>query len=178
MIRKFLTTTLVILFLATLSVNAQLRIGFMNTQEVLNQLPEREKIENEINDFISQRQQQLQARTAAFQDSVAQYQENQSSMTEAQRKQREQELTDMQTELNELQQSYRMDVQRKRNELLQPIFDRINRAIEAIAKQRGLDFVINEATGMGESIVFYASNDSLDITEEVLNRVKSESTQN
>ena len=174
MFRKILSTISILLFVAAGPAAGQLKIGYMNPQEVLNQLPEKAEIEQQLNDLVEQKRQQLQNRTANFQDAVADYQENSSSMSEEQRNNREQELAEMEQALYNFQRSIQAEVQQRRNELLAPIFDRMDKAISEISEARGLDFVINEAVGTGESIIFFASDTTMNITQEVLNRMNSE----
>lgn len=174
MFRKILSTISILLFVAAGTAAGQLKIGYMNPQEVLNQLPEKADIEQQLNDLVEQKRQQLQNRTANFQDAVAEYQDNSSSMSEEQRNNREQELAEMEQALYNFQRSIQAEVQQRRNELLAPIFDRMDKAISEISEARGLDFVINESVGTGESIIFFASDTTMNITQEVLNRMNSE----
>lgn len=168
MYRKLLSTIFLFLFVASTTAFGQLKIGYMNTQEVLNQLPERTEIQQQLNSFIEEKRQELQQQTAAFQDSVAEFQQNQSAMSEQEVKQAEQRLSQMQASMNKFQQSIQQQIQQRRAELLQPLYNRMNEAIATVAENRDLDFVLNEATSAGENVIYYASSQRLDITDEVL----------
>jgi len=173
--RKLLGTTLLLLFVLSTTAFGQIKIGYMNTQEVLSQMPQRSDIEQQLNTFIQNKRQELQQRTAAFQDSVAAYQQNKSSMSEAQIQQEEQQLSQMEQSLNQYQQSLQQQIQQRRGALLQPLYDKMNEAISTVAENKNLDFVLNEATSTGENLIYYSSSKQLDITQEVLQLIKDTS---
>lgn len=176
MFRKLAITALLVLFVfAGSAAGQQIKVGFMNPQEVLSQLPERSDIEQELNSLVQQRRSELSERSSAFQQAVAQYQQNAASMSEEQRTKREEELATREEELMEFQQSIQQQIQQRRSELMAPIYSRMDQAIAAVAESRDLDFVINETTGFGDKIVYYSSDTTLDITQEVLNRMNNQS---
>lgn len=152
---------------------AQLTVGYMNPQEVLDQLPERDSIGQELQSFINQKQQQLQQRNTEFQQAVSEFQEQSSSMSEQERQQREQELANREQQLRQYQQEIQTQIQQKRSELLEPLLTRMDEAIKAVADSHDLDFVINKSTSSGESVIFYAAEGQKDITQEVLNKLKN-----
>ncbi|MDX1618338.1 MAG: OmpH family outer membrane protein [Balneolaceae bacterium] len=176
MFRKSLVAALILFFAHTAVVAGQsIRVGYMNPQEVLSQIPERADIENKLNSFIEQRRGELQEKSAEFQEAVAEYQQNSASLSEEQQAQREEELAAMEAELVKVQQNIRQQIQQRRAELMAPIYNRMDKAIATVAEGMNLDFVLNEATGVGENIIYYAAQEQLDITQEVLNQMNTES---
>lgn len=175
MFRKLVSSLSLFLFLITASTFGQINVGYMNTQEVLTQVPERDQVEKQMNDFIESKREEFQQRTKSFQDAVAEYQQNQANMSQAEREKQEQQLAQREQELNQFQQQLQQQIQQQRQKLLQPIYDRIDKAIAAVAEEMNLDFVLNEATNTGEEVIFYASDGKLNITQQVLERVKNKS---
>ncbi|MBN2730841.1 MAG: OmpH family outer membrane protein, partial [Balneolaceae bacterium] len=92
MIKKVLSTAVLFLFVASASAVAQVKIGYLDTQEVMSQLPEVEQVQEELSNFIAQKQQELTQKATAYQDEVAAYQSSRGSMSDQQVQQREQEL--------------------------------------------------------------------------------------
>lgn len=178
MFKKLLASIFLLLFVINISAFGQLKIGYMNTQEVLSQVPERSDIEQKLNSFVQEKRQELQQQTAAFQDSVAEYQQNQSAMSDAEAAQAEERLSQMEASMNQFRQSIQQQVQQRRAELLEPLYNKMNASIEVIAEQRNLDFVINEATSRGENVLYYKASQQMDITEEVLQQMNETSAQN
>ncbi len=167
-----------LLVLVSTTAYGQLRIGYMNTQEVLSQMPERSSVAEQLNTFIETKRQEFQQQTMAFQDSVTAFRENQASMSQQQAQQEQQQLSQMEASLQELQQNIQAQIEQRRSKLLQPLYNRMDEAIATVAEERNLDFVLNEATSAGENVIFYSANETLDITKQVLQQVQETSTQN
>lgn len=174
MFKKLGSLILLFLFLTSASAFGQVKIGYMNSQEVLSQMPERSDVEQELNSFVQQKRQELEDRTAAFQDSVATIQQNQGDLSEAQ----QQQLAQMEASLQQFQQSLQQQVQQRRSQLLQPLYEKMDQAIATVAENNDLDFVINEATSTGENVIYYSASQELNITEEVLQQINETSAQN
>lgn len=174
MFKKLGSLILLFVFLTSASAFGQVKIGYMNSQEVLSQMPERSDVEQELNSFVQQKRQELEDRTAAFQDSVATIQQNQGDLSEAQ----QQQLAQMEASLQQFQQSLQQQVQQRRSQLLQPLYEKMDQAIATVAENNDLDFVINEATSTGENVIYYSSSQELNITEEVLQQINETSAQN
>ncbi len=172
MTKKLLFSTSFFILLFSGSVAAQMNIGYMSTQEVLRQLPQTEQIQQELNQHIQEKRTEFREQTAAFRDAAAEYEANRTSMSPGEAQQMEQELTQMRAELSEFNETIRLEIQERRNELLMPILEQIDAAIAAIAESENLDFVLNESTNNGANIIFYASQNQMDITQSVLERVR------
>lgn len=178
MTKKFFSALTIILFLLTVHSQAQIKIGFMDVQAVMSELPEMNNVQTELEGFVTEKQQQLQDRTASFQEAVANYQENQDSMSQQQQTAREEELASMESDLRTFQQSLQTEIQQYRQQLLAPIYEGIDQAIANIAEEEDLDFVLNKATMRGENIVQFSAEETLNITNSVVQRINSQSNQN
>lgn len=172
MFKQLFLTVLVSMTLCVGAAAAQsLQVGYMNPQQVLNQLPESTNIEQQLNTLIQQRSQEFNRQATAFQEAVTEYQQNASSMTDQQRSQREQELSSMDAELAELQQSIQQQIEQRNTELMTPIYQRMDSALRVVAERMNLDLVLNEATSTGETIIYYSSDQNLNITQQVLDQM-------
>lgn len=178
MIKKLASLTFLVFFFISSSAFGQLKIGYLNAQEVLNQMPERPQVEEQLNSFIQERRQELEQRTTEFQDSVGEFQQNQENMSDSEIREEEQRLAQMEAEIGEFQQGLQQQIQQRRSRLLEPLYTKMNEAISTVAEQNDLDFVINEATGMGDNIVYYAASEKLNITDQVLQHINETSDQN
>lgn len=172
MTKKILLTASFLFAFCVTATTAQ-NIGYMNTNEVLAQLPKTQEIQTTLNQLIQQKQAELREKTTTFQDALADYQTNKASMSSAEVTQTEKNLQQLNQELNTFNQSVKQEIQQRRNELLLPVLEAIDQAITAVSEAKGLDMVINKATNTGASIIFYASDDQENITEEVLAKAKT-----
>lgn len=174
MFKKLVLTTTILLFaVAAATVAQQIKVGYMNPQEVLDQLPETTEIEQELNTLVQQKREELKTRSGEFQQALANYRQDSASMSEEQKSKREEELAGHEQELIQFQQTIQQQIQQRRAELMAPVYDRMDRAISAIAENMDLDFVLNETTGFGETIIFYASDQKLNITQQVLEHMNN-----
>ena len=166
--------TLLFALLLTVSVLAQPKVGYMNPQEVLDNLPEREAIERQLNQFLDQREAEFEERSIEFQNKMAEFQQEAPNLSEAETRRRQQELQTLDQELEEFQMRIQQELERRQSELLSPVLQEMNAVIETIAIEMELDYVLNESTSQGEVLLLHISPDSreeLNLTQRVLNRM-------
>lgn len=178
MIKKLLSTTCLFLLLLSSTAFGQLKVGYMDTQEVLSNLPQRSEVQQKLKSFIETKRGELEDRIGSFQDAVATYQQNKSEMSDQQAKQREKELAQQESEMREFQQNIQSQIQERRSSLLQPLYDAMDEAIASVAESNDLDFVLNKSTNSGENVIYYSADQQMDITQKVIQRVKETSAQN
>lgn len=162
---------LAVLMITSLSASAQIKIGYLNPQKVLDELPQTVALRQSMEQFIQQKQQELIELEKTVNDEYALFLQNAVNLEEVQLQSEQARLEGLRDELTQKQQSAEQEVQRKRAELLSPILEKMDEAVAAIAKEMNLDFVLNENTRNGDTILFYGQKD-LNITTKVINMVK------
>jgi outer membrane protein len=68
-----------------------------------------------------------------------------------------------------------LEVRRRQQELLRPLLAAIDTAISDVARELGLDYVLNELTTEGEMILLFVSQDGenrYNITNRVVQKLK------
>lgn len=175
MVRKLASIFFILLFVVSSSAFGQLKIGYLETQQVLSEMPGREQVERELNSFIQQKRQELEQRTIAFQDSVAEFQQNQGNLSEAQIQQEEQKLSQMEAEVSQFQQGLQRQIQQRRAELLEPLYSKMDEAINTVAERNDLDFVLNRSTGSGDNVIYYSASEKMNITQQVMQYINETS---
>ena len=167
-----LFAVLAVLLVMAAPIQAQeLKIGYLNPQDVLERMPETATIEKELNDLAQSRQTTFTTRVQKFQTDVQRFQQNASVMSNDARDKEEQRLIAEEEALQGLQMEIQQELANKRNELLRPVLEKIDTAISAVAKELSLTYVLNESTSQGESILLFISDDGktrLNITEKVI----------
>ena len=175
--KYFLLLAILILGSAATELYAQTRVGYINPQQVLRALPETEAVERRLSDLVQQKQNEFLQREESFLSKVRQVQEQiQAQLISEQELQRQQRLLEEeQEELYALLDSHQVEIRRRQQELLQPILRSIDEAIDAVAVELNLDYVLNESTNEGEMILLFVSSDSrssLNITDRVIQKLK------
>lgn len=166
--KKLLLLTLFVALPAVLS--AQLKVGVMDPDAVLDALPEAAQVQSELEQFIEQRQTAFQNRYQNWLTEITAFAEavEAGTISEADQRTEEERLTEIQEELNNLQMLIERQIQSRQNELFSPLLQRVESAMADVSAELGLDFVLNRASNTGDPIVYFSSQRAPDITERVI----------
>jgi outer membrane protein len=126
--------------------NAQTKIGYINTDELIPQLPDYKTVSTTIDSFKKQFMDVLQGMDKELQDKATAFQSKQATMTEAARLAAQGELTDIQKRAQTYNADATQKVQAKGAELMKPITDKVNAAISAVAKEKGYTYILDSGT--------------------------------
>lgn len=146
-----------------LNIQAQ-KFGYTNSNELLAELQEVKAANSSIQTFQEQLQKQGRARVEALQAKYEklQKQEKAGELSPKQLNEEADRLKKEEEDLAKLEQEMVQKVQEKKATTLQPILDRVNKAIQDVAKEQGIAYVFDSSAGM----LLYA-DDKLDITAAV-----------
>ena len=137
-----------------------LKIGYTNAEFILGNMPEAKQIESDLKDYESKLSAQLEAKTRDFQTKVQDYQRTAENMIPEVRMDKEQELQNLQQSIEKFRQDAQSSLQRKQGELLQPVYDKIQTAIDEVAKANGFTHVFNSGQPeVGLNILLYARDE-------------------
>lgn len=164
------------LFIALTAANVgyaqeEMKIGFVNPQAILAKMPEMRAVQQRLQNFTEQKQEELAAQEAKLQQELAAYQSKSSVISEEANQREQERLAQLQQELITASQEAEQALQQRREELLGPLFEQIGTAIDTVAKQKNLSYVLNTTTSTGDLIILYASEEfqsNYDITEDVM----------
>lgn len=132
----------VMMFVTVGTVSAQ-KVASMDYEAVLSAMPETKKMTTDLDTFSKTKGDELNKQAEAFQKEVQQYQAEGAKLTEAQRNAKEAELQKKQQNLQQLQQTAQKDLATKRDTAVKPIIEKLNNAVEKVAKANGFDFIID-----------------------------------
>ena len=160
--KKVLKLTLaVVCVMFSTSLFAQ-KIGRINSQEVVVNMTEFKEAQTQIEALAKDLQAQAETIQVEFNNKVQEYQKGLETMTDAVRQIKEKELSDMQTRLTEFQKAAAADLEKKNAELMQPVIEKANKAVQDVAKAGGYAVILE--TG---SMVYFDEAQVKDITPEV-----------
>lgn len=153
------------------STNSELKIGYVNPQSILANMPEMRAVQQRLQNFTARKQQELSTLEQEFQTQVAEYQQKVAVISAEAQQQEEARLGKLQQELLQTQEIAEQELAQRRDELIGPLLEQIGSAIETVAKKQGLSYVLNTTTSSGDMIVLYASEEfraKFDITQSVM----------
>lgn len=130
------------------SVNAQgLKIGHINSQELLSMMPEIKKAETDLKAYAKSFEDQLETMSKEYQKKMGEYQAQEKTMTDAVKEVKQKEITDLGTRIESTQKSAEEKVVAKKQDIFKPILDKAEKAIKDVAKEKGFDYVFDVSTG-------------------------------
>jgi len=147
-----------LLFMAAINVQAQ-KFGFINTAEILSAMPEVKQAEVDIENFSTALQKKGQAKVQELEAKYSKIQQQMQAgnLSPVQQQQAQADLQKDQAELAQFEQEMMGQIQDKRQKSLQPIYDKLNAAIEAVAKENGFNMIFDQA-------VLLYTEDSADVS--------------
>ena len=151
--KKIIITLALILPLA---VSAQ-KIGHINSQELFQQMPERTVVQQKMDTLMSQYETQMANMQEEINKKIVDYQQNQATMADAIKQIRGQEITEMQQRYELFVQTAQQDLQKRQQELMTPIYEKMQKAIKAVGDAEGYTYIFDAAA------MTYISPDANDV---------------
>jgi outer membrane protein len=148
---------------------ASTKIGYADVDYIFSQMPESKAIEAELKSTQAQLKNQIDAKYADFQKKLADYNANLNTMLEAVRANTERELTQMQQNIEKLQADAQTTIQTKQTQLMDPVYKKVGKGIEDVAKENGFTFILNQQIG-GLDVILYG-DEKMDISDLVLKKL-------
>ena len=148
------------------------RFGYLDPDIIIVRMPEYSGVQSQL----QTRQQEIAAELQSREDSIrteidALRALSQSAVTTPQARQaREQGVMRMQAEYEQRQQTGLQELGRREAELLQPVLERLQTAIDEVAAEQGLAMVF-AARANNAPVLLYASDDAVNLTEPVMSRL-------
>lgn len=160
---KKITLILMVALLPLFAAAQTVKLGYINSQEVMMMMPEVNDVEKQLAEFNEKNMKYLQDMEKEIQDKYVKYEQEKDNMTEAIRKVQEEELMGLQQRLQTTYQALQQEAQKKQAELLKPLQDKLMVAIESVSKKQGLTMVYDMMSGA----ILYKSDAAIDITPAV-----------
>lgn len=166
--RKLFLASLFLLF--AFCANAQ-KNAYVNTETILSQMAEYNVAAEKLDNLSNQYKMLVEREMKNVEQLYNSYMSQKSSLSESQRATREQQIIDREKQAKELQKKYfgqDGQMQKVSEDLMNPIQQKVQAAIDKVAKARGFVFVFDLSLMQG---VVY-SDPQYDITDLVINELK------
>ena len=163
---------LVLLVCAAGSMFGQSKIGHINSEAIMQALPEAIDAQKSLDAIVAQWEGELQKMQAEWKRKFDDYDKKKLILTEQVRAEQEKELRDLDqgiTEFRNKKFGQNGELFQKQNEIMKPIQNKIFQVLETIAKEDGYDYIFDRS---GEILLLYA-NDKRDLTTLVVQRMQT-----
>lgn len=158
MAKKIFFSLIVCLFVFSTTVSSQitsLNIGYVNTTELLNAFPEREKASAKLLTLSENYKKELEIMQNEYNKKYSDYITYQASLAENIKLRRMQELTELENNMQKFMELAQKDIQAREKELLEPLKNKIREAIYAVGVERGFTVIYDLAE---PGIIFVSPN--------------------
>lgn len=157
------------LFLGLISANAQ-KYAYVDTKAILEAMPDYKEAQKKIDDLSEKWQKEIEEKMAVIDKKYKDYQREQIILPEETKRQREEEIMQLEKELKEFQRAkfgVSGELFKERARLIEPIQDRVYKAIKDVATEGNFSFVFDKST---QSNILYA-DPKLDKSDQVLKKL-------
>jgi outer membrane protein len=163
MIRKFSVILLSMFLLLPLSVSAEMeifKIGYVVVEKVLKQAPQTAASNKKLEKEFKSRTDELQKKVKAIQKQEKDFNKNSVTMSAAERQKAQKKIQNSKIEIQRIERELREDIDIRRREEIGKLQQKINEAIEEMAKTDKFDLILYQG-------VAYASKE-IDITDKLI----------
>lgn len=159
------------IFCLSAVMQAQTKIAYINSQTILEQLPEAQDAQKQLDALSQEWQTEMTKMASEIQRKVEDYDKRKLIMTDKRRAEVEKELQDLDKKLVDYRnQKFGTsgELFNKQSELMKPIQEKIFKAVKDVADSEGYDYVVDRSSS---TLLLYA-NSKHDLTQKVLEKVQ------
>lgn len=152
--------------LGGISMQAQSKVGTIDVNYILGQLPEINSVEEGLKKYNAELQEELQKTIKKYEDLVTDYQATNATLSEEEKKTKENEIVSLENDIRNFRQKASVLLEMRRNELTQPLYEKIDGAMQQVIQDLKYTQVIN----VNANALAYG-DPAFDITDDVLTQL-------
>ncbi|RKY94800.1 MAG: OmpH family outer membrane protein [Ignavibacteriae bacterium] len=171
--RKLSFLLIILISFCTSAGFAQLKIGYVDSDTIMDNLPDVLDARQELDALITEWQNELRRLEADWKTKYEDYEKRKLIMTEQTRADTETELVALEEEIAQFREKKfgaSGELFQKQDELMNPVQNKIFTAIQELAEEEELDFVFDRS---GDIMLLYA-NEEFDLTARVIEKLSLE----
>jgi len=150
---------------------AQMKIGYINSEAIMQQLPEAQDAQKQLDGISSDWQTELAKMQTDLQHKFEDYDKKKLIMSDKRRAEVEKELQDLDKKMVDFRTAKfgaNGELFTKQNELMKPIQDKVFKAVKDVANEGDYDYVFDKSS----STLLMYSNEKNDLTSKVLAKLQ------
>jgi len=147
------------------------KIAYIHSARLFQEAPGATDVRNTLEKEMAKYRADLELLEDSIKNMITDYQQKQVMLSPDAKKKQEDAIEAKDRELQQRQAQYQQIMQRRQEELIKPIMEKINVVLEEARKEGGYGLVLDAAQGM-----IVASDSALDLTDKVLAKLKAGAT--
>lgn len=152
-----------VMFILPLGMMAQVKFAHMNSREIIVIMPEFTKAQADLEAKAKVYQEEMTRTQEEFTKKYQEFLEQEKTLPDNIRERRQKELQDMADRQQQFQQEAQQSMQQAEQEAMEPLYKKLDDAIQAVGKAEGVVYIFDLAR---TSIPFIGAQ-SIDVTEKV-----------
>ncbi len=163
---------MLVLATAVSTASAQTNVAHVNTEQIMQVLPEAIDAQKTLDALVAQWEGELQKMQAEWKRKFDDYDKKKLILSDQARAETEKDLRQMDQQIVDFRnKKFGTDGElfKKQNEVMKPIQNKIFKVLEDIAREDGYDYIFDRS---GEILLLYA-NEKRDLTQDVIRRMQT-----
>lgn len=157
------------LLLASISSVAQSKIGTIDADYVISQMPEMDEVKQNLETYNGELQAEMEKNIQEYEKLVKEYQEANADFSEEEKETRENEIISLENDIKGFRQKASVMMQMRKNELTEPLYNKMNEAMLLIINEEGFTQIFHAGSN---ALAFSA--EGYDITDKILQKLEIE----
>ncbi len=137
------------------------KLGHVNSQEIITLMPERADIEKKLNDAQNEIENELVKMREELNAKAKEFVDKQATMPETIKNARQAELASMEQRITQTAQEAQTDLRKQYQDLSSPMIEKVKKAINDAGAEGGFTYIFDLASG---AQIIYQSPKAIDIT--------------
>jgi len=147
---------------------SQNKIGYASMEYIISRLPEMKEIESEMKSTQTQLRNQIQAKSQAVQKQYTDFNANMKTMSDTARISTQRNIEQAMADLEKMQQDAQVTLQNKQKLYMAPLYLKVNKAIQEVAKENGFDIILTDKISSYNFLLFHSKQ--FDVSNLVLQK--------
>jgi outer membrane protein len=146
--KYFIRPAYLLLGLSLLAVPAlaqEFRLGFVSLDRIIKEAVPAKNAQAKLEQEFSKREKELQAQGASIKGMAELLEREAPTLSESQRVNRQKQLVELDRDFQRKRREFQEDLNARRNEELQQVFERANRVVKQVADAEKYDLILQEA---------------------------------
>ena len=138
----------IVLFIGT-QVSAQSKVAHIDVQTLMTAMPEMKTAQDQMKKIQESYDKDYKNMVAEYQTKLQKYEQESATAGDALNETRSKEMQDMGTRIQQFQQTAQKELGQKEMDLYKPIMEKAQKAIQKVAKVKGVNYVLDATNGSG-----------------------------
>lgn len=158
---KALMVAVIVMLPSVIFAQKTLKFGHINSAEIIQLMPEKDSAVAKLQKVNKELSATYEGMNVELNTKYQKFQEDQKNLTDLLKKTRQDEISQLQQRIEQFKESANEEIQKNQTEFMQPVLEKVKKAIADVGKENGFIYVFD--IGQGSNILYFSA-DSQDVT--------------